>query len=131
LARDDVRAGAKVTNIIDGLLARVQDQDLRAVLSREVDRLRDTKDFGLVFERDIPENVRLYSYPVKRGVTVQERARTSETTWLVRRIAAVIENDDEHLMSVDLKNPDVASRFSAATNETDIRKVFADFAGEY
>jgi len=76
-----------MTNIIDGLLARVQDQDLRAALTREVDRLRDTKDFGLVFERHLPENVRLYSYPVKRGVTVQERTGTSGTTWFVRRVA--------------------------------------------
>jgi len=76
-----------MTNLIDGLLARVQDQDLRAALIREVDRLRDTKDFGLVFERHVPENVRLYSYPVKRGVTVQERTGTSGTTWFVRRVA--------------------------------------------
>jgi adenine-specific DNA-methyltransferase len=60
-----------MTNIIDSLLVRVQDQDLRAAMSREVERLRDTKDFGLVFERHIPENVRLYSRPGKRGVTVQ------------------------------------------------------------
>ncbi|MDA8302790.1 MAG: hypothetical protein M0005_14920 [Actinomycetota bacterium] len=76
-----------MTNIIDGLLARVQDKDLREALSREVDRLRDTKDFGLVFERHIPENVRLASYPVKRGVTVQERTGTSNAAWLVRRVA--------------------------------------------
>ena len=76
-----------MTNIIDGLLARVPDKGLRDALSREVDRLRDTKDFGLVFERHIPENVRLTSYPVKRGVTVQERTGTSDTTWLVRKVA--------------------------------------------
>lgn len=50
---------------------------------------------------------------------------------LFRRIVTVIKNDDGQLMSVDLKNPDVAARFAAATNETDIRKVFADFGGEY
>jgi len=77
---------APVTNVLDGLLARVQDQRLRAALASEVERLRDTKDFGLVFERHIPENVRLYSYPVKRGVTVQERSGTSDATWLVRQV---------------------------------------------
>jgi adenine-specific DNA-methyltransferase len=90
-----------MTNILDGLLARIQDQGLRAALTSEVERLRDTKDFGLVFERHIPENVRLYSYPVKRGVTVQDRSGTSDATWLVRRVkdgkADLLDPDGEEL----------------------------------
>lgn len=58
-------------------------------------------------------------------------AYASQHAALFRRIAAVIKKDDGQLMSVDLKNPDVAARFAAATNETDIRKVFAEFGGEY
>jgi type III restriction enzyme len=50
---------------------------------------------------------------------------------LFRRIAAVIKNGDGHLVSVDLKNADVAARCASARNETDIRKVFADFGGAY
>lgn len=75
------------TNVLDGLLTRVDDPDLRAALSGEVALLRENKDFGLVFERHFPENVTLYSHPVKRGVRVQLRDATNEhQTWLVTRV---------------------------------------------
>jgi type III restriction enzyme len=48
-----------------------------------------------------------------------------------RRVAAVIKNEDDTLVSLDLKNPDVAAKLTKATNETDIRKIFADFGGDY
>ena len=75
-----------MTNILDGLLGRIDDPALRDALSAEVERLRDTKDFGLVFERHLPENVRLYSHPVRRGRKVQDRGTDDETTWVVRRV---------------------------------------------
>jgi adenine-specific DNA-methyltransferase len=88
-----------MTNILDGLLGRVDDPALRHALTTEVDRLRSTKDFGLVFERHMPENVRLYSHPVRRGCRVQERATRGDTTWLVRRVnadsATLIDTDGE------------------------------------
>lgn len=75
------------TNVLDGLLARVADADLRSALSAEVARLRDAKDFGLVFERHFPEHVRLYSHPVKRGLRVQLRdSAVSDQAWLVARM---------------------------------------------
>ena len=43
-----------MTNILDGLLGRVDDPSLRAALQVEVDRMRSTKDFGLVFENGWP-----------------------------------------------------------------------------
>ena len=75
-----------MTNILDGLLGRVDDLSLRAALQVEVDRMRSIKDFGLVFEKHMPENVRLYSYPVRRGLRVEERSGDSDATWLVRRV---------------------------------------------
>jgi adenine-specific DNA-methyltransferase len=39
-----------------------------------------------VFERHLPENVRLSSHPVRRGCRVQDRATDDETTWVVRRV---------------------------------------------
>lgn len=72
--------------MLDGLLGRVDDPNLRAALQVEVDRLRSTKDFGLVFEKHMPENVRLYSHPVRRGLRVEERSGESDATWLVRRV---------------------------------------------
>ncbi len=75
-----------MTNILDGLLGRVDDPSLRAALQVEVDRMRSTKDFGLVFEKHMPENVRLYSHLVRRGLRVEERSGDSDSTWLVRRV---------------------------------------------
>jgi adenine-specific DNA-methyltransferase len=86
-----------LTNILDGLLGRIDDPALRDALTAEVERLRDTKDFGLVFERHLPENVRLYSHPVRRGCKVQDRATDDETTWLVRRVT----NGDAVLVGPD------------------------------
>ncbi|MBI2857369.1 MAG: site-specific DNA-methyltransferase [Chloroflexi bacterium] len=75
-----------MTNILDSLLERVDDTALRAALASEIAHLRDTREFGLVFERHIPESVRLPSYPVKRGVKVQDRTDPKSSTWVVTRV---------------------------------------------
>jgi adenine-specific DNA-methyltransferase len=85
------------TNALDSLLGRVDDAALRLSIEREVEQLRDTKDFGLVFERHLPERVRLLSHPIKRGVQVQDRMTESEETWVVASIkggvATLIDSD--------------------------------------
>lgn len=50
---------------------------------------------------------------------------------LFRRINAVVADDDGELLSLDLKNPQVAKRFESASNEADVRKLFADLGGAY
>jgi adenine-specific DNA-methyltransferase len=86
-----------MTNIIDSLIGRIDDPALRASLTSEIARLRNTKEFGLVFERHIPESGWLPTYPVKRGVRVQERAAQRSPTWLVTRVtdgsATLLDND--------------------------------------
>lgn len=48
-----------MANALDALLARIADSELRQAISSEVSKLKDSKDFGLVFERHLPESVRL------------------------------------------------------------------------
>ena len=48
-----------------------------------------------------------------------------------RRVMAVIQGPDKKLLGLDLKNPDVAEMVSRASNETDIRKIFMTFGGNY
>lgn len=48
-----------------------------------------------------------------------------------RRVVAVVRNADEHLTSLDLKNPQVATRLAKATNENDIRSIFGSLGGNY
>lgn len=63
------------SNVVDDALARVGSLDpvLAAILRREVDALRDGRKFGLVFNRHMPESVRLPNHPIKRGVKVALR----------------------------------------------------------
>lgn len=55
----------------------------------------------------------------------------SKHSELFRRVIAVIKNADGVLVSIDLKNPSVAAAMQEATTETDIRKAFEEFGGNY
>jgi len=50
---------------------------------------------------------------------------------LFRRCVGVIRDTSSNLLSLDLKNPEVAERLRTVTNETDIRSLFADLGGNY
>ena len=52
----------------------------------EVARLREHEDFGLIFERHIPETVRLLTYPIRPGLKVQERVANAGPTWTVTEV---------------------------------------------
>ena len=82
---------------IDTLVDNVDDPKLQDALRGEIRRLRGNREFGLIFERHLPEFVRLLSHPVKRGVKVQERATQRTPTWTVVRVADGV----AHLVDVD------------------------------
>jgi len=73
---------------IDAALARVADPALRATLEHEIALLRGSRKFGLVFDRRLPETVRLPSHPVRKGVTVVRRDESDATRWVVNGFAA-------------------------------------------
>jgi len=56
-------------------------------------------------------------------------SKTHSTTF--RKVVAVIKNGDGNLMSLDLRNPTVASALGKASNETDIRNLFDKYGGSY
>ena len=70
-------------SILDNAIANVTDPALRATLEREVDRLRGSRRFGLVFDRHLPESVRLVNHPIRKGVTVGLRDESSTDLWRV------------------------------------------------
>ena len=82
---------------IDTLVDKVDDPKLQDALHGEIRRLRGNREFGLIFERHLPEFVRLLSHPVKRGVKVQERATQRAPTWTVTRVV----DGTAHLVDVD------------------------------
>ena len=61
------------SNLLDALVAQVEDETLRSRLSREIELLRGSRQFGLVFDRHLPESVRLPEHPVRKGVRVALR----------------------------------------------------------
>lgn len=80
------RRGIQDVAAIDDLLARITDLALKADLDREIKSLRTDREFGLVFERHLPENVRLPGHPIRRGLTVQERDNAVSEKWVVASV---------------------------------------------
>ena len=71
---------------LDDLLSRISDDALRADLEREIAPLRGDRELGLVFERHLPEKVRLHGQKVRRGTTVEVRAESNSPTWQVVKV---------------------------------------------
>jgi adenine-specific DNA-methyltransferase len=86
-------------NYIDSLLASIDDESVRERLTKEVKKLRDDKEFGLVFERHIPEYVRLPKHKITEGATVQIRAEKDDEIYSVRSIqkkqVTIVDSNDE------------------------------------
>ena len=73
---------------LDVLLDKIQDDSLRAALRIQVDRLRQRRSFGLVFEQHMPERVRLPQHPIRVGSQVVRRDDDDSPTWEVLAIDA-------------------------------------------
>ncbi|MCD8208343.1 MAG: hypothetical protein LUD72_10435 [Bacteroidales bacterium] len=56
--------------ILQDLISKIEDADLRERIAREVENLTKQKKFGLVFEEHIPECTALYDVPLRVGSNV-------------------------------------------------------------
>ena len=72
--------------VIQDLLKRVADAELRARLEAEIGRLTKHKKFGLVFEEHLPECTPLYDVKIKRGMTVATKQADCGALFIVRSI---------------------------------------------
>lgn len=87
------------TNVLDQLIRRIEDGALRTRITREVELLRGSRRFGLVFDRHLPESVRLSDHPIRKGVRVALRDEANDQTWKVTgftdktRSIAVLDGD--------------------------------------
>ena len=68
---------------LDVLLDKIQDPALRADLRSQIDRLKQKRSFGLVFEQHIPERVRLPQHPIRIGSQVVSRDDDDSPTFEV------------------------------------------------
>lgn len=76
-----------MANYLDTLLSNIDDEALRSNLQDEIEKLRSQKQFGLVFERHLPERVRLYGHPIRSGITVQEKSESDGPIWTVMKMS--------------------------------------------
>ena len=87
---------------LDVLLDKVQDPALRADLQAQIDRLKQRRSFGLVFEQHIPEHVRLPQHAIRVGSQVVSREDDDSPTFEVILI------DDEVATLVRVRDADGA-----------------------
>ena len=59
---------------INDLISQIENQELRDRIQAELNKMNKQKKFGLVFEEHLPEAVKLYDVPVKKGSVVMEKA---------------------------------------------------------
>lgn len=73
------------SNVLDQAIARIADETVRSRVAREVELLRGSRKFGLVFDRHLPESMRLPDHPIRKGVKVGLRDESTDETWRVAR----------------------------------------------
>ncbi len=71
---------------LDVLLDKVQDEALRADLTEQIERLKQRRSFGLVFEQHITGRVRLPQRPIRFGSQVVSRDDDDSPTFEVTSI---------------------------------------------
>ncbi len=71
---------------LEDLLQSIADPKLRDEITREVERLKEDKKFGLVFEEHIPELAQLLRLPIKPGARVTKRGGQGNETFTVQAV---------------------------------------------
>ena len=79
----DVKQDEMIRSELDVLLDKIQDPALRADLRSQIDRIKQKRSFGLVFEQHIPERVRLPQHPIRVGSQVVSREDDDSPTYEV------------------------------------------------
>lgn len=68
---------------VDNLIERIADSHLRAQIAEEVAKLVERKDFGLVFQRHLPEDLEVPGTRPRRGDIVRLRADADKQNYVV------------------------------------------------
>lgn len=72
--------------VIDDLVDRIEDVELKRRIQTELQKLSKQKKFGLVFENHMPECTPLYEIPIVPGRDVAERTGPINEIWTVLQI---------------------------------------------
>ncbi|WP_371629719.1 site-specific DNA-methyltransferase [Streptomyces sp. NBC_00341] len=82
---------------LDTLIEQISDPNLRAQIQREVAELESRRTFGLVFEKHLPEAIRLRDVPIRLGSTVMFQDREDDSVWQLTALSkgiATLRNDE-------------------------------------
>lgn len=98
--------------VINDLIERISDPELRRRISEEVARMQKHKKFGLVFEEHLPEATPLYDIPIKKKSLVSLKDRYFRDFYLVKDIDGdklICEKQDDSREKVELNRNDVVA----------------------
>lgn len=98
--------------VINDLIERISDPELRRRISEEVARMQKRKKFGLVFEEHLPEATPLYDLPIKKKSLVSLKDRYFKDFYLVKDINGeklICEKQDDSREKVELNRNDVVA----------------------
>ena len=98
--------------VINDLIERISDPELRRRISEEVARMQKQKKFGLVFEEHLPEATPLYDIPIKKKSLVSLKDRYFKDFYLVKDINGdklICEKQDDSREIVELNRKDVVA----------------------
>jgi len=98
--------------VINDLIERISDPELRRRISEEVARMQKQKKFGLVFEEHLPEATPLYDIPIKKKSLVSLKEKYFKDFYLVKDINGdklICEKQDDSREKIELNRNDVVA----------------------
>jgi len=98
--------------VINDLIERISDPELRRRISEEVARMQKQKKFGLVFEEHLPEATPLYDIPIKKKSLVSLKDKYFKDFYLVKDINGdklICEKQDDSREKIELNRNDVVA----------------------
>ena len=99
-------------SVINDLIDKVKDPDLRTRLSEEVKRMQKQKKFGLVFEEHLPEATPLYETTINVGSLVSLKDKEFKEFFRVKQMKGetlVCEREDDSHERVELNKNEVVA----------------------
>lgn len=98
--------------VINDLIERISDPELRRRISDEVARMQKQKKFGLVFEEHLPEATPLYDVPIRKKSIVALKDKYFKDFYLVKETDGeqlICEKQDDSREKVTLNKKDVVA----------------------
>jgi adenine-specific DNA-methyltransferase len=100
---------------IEDEIGRIQDTELRKALLEEVRKLKEKRQFGLVFEEHLPEVVPIHSASVRPRARVAQRTANLTETYYVRSVngrqAELVKDADGRRETLPVESLVVIKRF--------------------